>query len=128
MKKSKRAAKKHRSKTAGVDGQAAASTEAPAVIPGSNVKFTDVRQLVDSIFEKNDPVTTATDLLRGKANPTVAKIWALLLDYRYGKPPVHIDASGPEGSHFNFITLAPRPERDPQELTEDSLGAEREEV
>ena len=123
MKKSKCAAKKRRSKTADAHKQAGASNETPPVMPGSNVKFTDVRELVDSIFEKNDPVTTATDLLRGKANPTVAKIWGLLLEYRYGKPSVHIDASGPEGAHFNFITLAPRPQRDLEDLTEETLTA-----
>ncbi len=71
----------------------------------------DVRRLVDAIFDKNDPVETGTRLLRSKADSTVAKIWALLLGYRYGKPVQQIEASGPEVAQvtWNFVTRAPRP-------------------
>jgi hypothetical protein len=74
--------------------------------------YKDVRRLVDAIFEKNDPVATATYLLTGKPNPTVAKTWALLLEYRYGKPAQQLEGAGPSGGRFNFITTAPRPARE----------------
>lgn len=73
----------------------------------------DIQGLVDAILEKNNPVSVASKLLKCKSAATVAKIFALLLEYRFGKPVQQIEASGPEGAQitYQFVTSAPRPNR-----------------
>ena len=72
----------------------------------------DIKRLVDAILEKNDPVRVASKLLKCKSDATIAKIFALLIEYRFGKPVQQIEASGPAGEKitYQFITTAPRPD------------------
>jgi hypothetical protein len=73
----------------------------------------DIKRLVDAIFAVADPVEVGSRLLAGKGDATVAKTFALLLEYLFGKPVQQIEASGPEGAQitYQFISSAPRPHR-----------------
>jgi hypothetical protein len=73
--------------------------------------YRDARALVNAIFRANDPVKIASELLKGKDG---CKVWLQLLEYGYGKPVQEIEATDSEGMKFNFITLAPRPNREIQ--------------
>lgn len=76
---------------------------------------------MDAIFERADPVEIGADLLHGEGDATVARFLALLLEYRFGKPIQHIEASGPEGAQitYQFVTSAPRPNRGEAEDAEE---------
>lgn len=60
-----------------------------------NKTAADVKQLVDAIFKKVDPVTKAIKLLEFGSDKTQAGVLMRLLEYRYGKPVQPI--SGPDG-------------------------------
>ncbi len=68
--------------------------------------------LVDAIFQKTDPVTLGAALLGKDGTATAAKIYALLLEYRFGKPLHQLEAGGPDESRivYQFVTHAPRPD------------------
>ena len=74
----------------------------------------DARQLVNAVFQRINPVTTAARLLRCKADATVAKTWTLMLEYRYGKPVQHLQAQGADGAPVTvqLVTTVPRPLRE----------------
>lgn len=76
--------------------------------------YRDARALVNAIFQKHDPIETAGKLLTGAADSTAAKIWALLLEYRYGKPVQHLEAQGADGAPvtMQLVTTVPRPLRE----------------
>jgi hypothetical protein len=75
----------------------------------------DVKVLVRAIFARTDPVDVATNLLRGEGDATMAKTFALLMEYLYGKPVQPYDAGGPGDPErfgarpFQFATHVPRP-------------------
>ena len=84
----------------------AVPTTVPARVPHS------ARKLARMIFTRNDPVDVATKLLNGELDSTAAKIYAMLLEYLYGKPAPRLEAGNPEGGKtlYEFVTYAPRPQ------------------
>ena len=81
--------------------------------PEKRKQFGDIKRLVNAIFAEADPVEVGSRLLAGTGDATVAKTFALLLEYLFGKPVQQIEASGPEGAQitYQFISSAPRPNR-----------------
>src|SRR5271155_571147 len=78
-------------------------------------RMREVKRLVRAIFSAKNPVEVGTSLLQCKSDATRAKIFAMLLEYLYGKPVQQMETNGPDGEKvlFQFVTHAPRPERNP---------------
>ena len=62
----------------------------------------EVKDLVDAIFKKVDPVEKAIKLLEFGSDKTQATVLVRLLEYRYGKPPQPIEGTQ-EGGAFKVI-------------------------
>lgn len=60
-----------------------------------NHNVAEVKDLVDAIFKKVDPVTKAIKLLEFGSDKTQGTVLLKLLEYRYGKPVQPL--SGPDG-------------------------------
>ncbi|HKO05853.1 MAG TPA: hypothetical protein VJW51_13940, partial [Candidatus Acidoferrales bacterium] len=72
-----------------------------------------------------DPVDVGTKLLEGGGDATMGKIYALFLEYLYGKPVQPMEASGTEGERaFQFVTYAPRPQYAVDRNSEDQRNKE----
>lgn len=54
----------------------------------------DVKDLVDAIFKRVDPVEKAIKLLEFGTDKTQATVLMRLFEYRYGKPPQPITGGG----------------------------------
>lgn len=63
-----------------------------------NRSAADVKDLVDAIFRKIDPVEKAIKLLEFGSDKTQATVLLQLLAYRYGKPSQEIKGTGPGGA------------------------------
>jgi hypothetical protein len=76
----------------------------PVYVPRS------AKRLARAILKKNDPVEVASKLLEGEGDATMGRTFALLLEYLYGKPVQHVEASGPddEKMFYQYVTYAPR--------------------
>jgi hypothetical protein len=74
-------------------------------------KFNSAKGLVNAIFREKDPVELGATLLGCGNAATAAKIYTLLLEYRFGKPLQQLEAGGPDESRivYQFVTHAPRP-------------------
>lgn len=67
-----------------------------------NRNASDVKQLVDAIFKKVDPIEKAIKLLEFGSDKTQATVLVRLLEYRYGKPVQPIEGTQ-EGGAFRVI-------------------------
>lgn len=59
-----------------------------------NHKTSEVKDLVEAIFRKVDPVEKAVKLLEFGTDKTQATVLLRLFEYRYGKPQEHIELTG----------------------------------
>jgi len=109
-KRSPRRARAH----AGPQAAATAATPLPGVIAGAPRVPRSVRKLAREVFRRNDPAEVATRLLHCKSDATVAKTYALFLEYLYGKPVQQVEASSPDGEKviYQLVTSVPRPQHD----------------
>jgi len=83
------------------------------------------KRLVKAIFSRKDPVDVGTKLLEEGNDATVAKIYALFLEYLFGKPAQQFEARGPEGERaFRFVSYVPRPEYEVDPNSEDQRNKE----
>lgn len=87
-------------------GGAARSSPGPACkLPAS------AAELARAIFERNDAVEIASDLLQEAGDTTAAKIYTLLLEYVYGRPLQAEAAEDAEGGDVPcvYVSSIPRP-------------------
>lgn len=101
--------KKNQSFSKGTRGGARRGAGRKKGIP--NQSTLAIKQLVDCIFERVNPVQKAIKLLRSKSDRTQAMIFLRLLEYRYGRPS-QTDGDG-ETHDFKKILVVdvPRPPR-----------------
>ena len=70
--------------------------------------------LADAVFARIDAEQLAVELLQSNDKRVKVQVLSLLLAYKFGKPALRVEATGPGGGPLRVVWDIPRPARETQ--------------